>query len=154
MGASAPIRLGGLCALLSAAALLGDRPLLQLLSGLVFLGVLVAVLRATEGLGAAAHIAFAGGLVHFAVAATGLDTDRAAQAAQIGAALLIFVTSVVVWRTNVFPRWSALGAVLGILPLAHGWAPTAAAWSTLGWLVFIGVLMLAAPPVVRVRPAG
>lgn len=147
--AGAPIRLGGLCALVSVAALILHWSLLHLLSGLVFLGVLVAVLRATEGLGAAAYIAFAGGLIYF-----GAGADAAGSgAAQVGAALLIFATSVVSWRTNVFPRWSAFGAVLGVLPLGHTWLPTAAAVSSLSWLVLAGLLMLAVPPLVRVHPA-
>lgn len=210
--ASAVIRFGGLCALLSALAIIpayvvgtpdapttpaeaagyydsassfvtvnGALPVLHLLFGLVFLGVLVAMLRATAGLGAAAYMALAGGVVFYGLSAAGLAAEVAAPAAmvrfgevaateaihpllalstwlyhycQIGAAVLIFATSAVVWRTAVLPKWAALGAALGVLPLLHTWIPVPAALSSLIWLGLIGLVMMAIPPVVRVESIG
>ena len=84
----------------------GTLPLLHLLFGLVFLGVLVSVLRSEAGPSGAVYIALIGG-------------DRTVQRPDrhFGSATLIFATAFIVWRTGVLPRWTALLAVLGILPL-------------------------------------
>jgi hypothetical protein len=73
---------------------------------------------------------------------------------QIGSAALIFATSYVVRRTGVLPKWSAVLAVLGVLPLVHTWVGLPAAYSTVAWFGLMGLLMLTIPPVVRVESVG
>jgi hypothetical protein len=112
----------------------GTLPLLHLLFGLAFLGVLVAMLRSAAGPTAAVYVALASGAVFFALTAAGLAAEVAVPAAidhfgdltvteytepflslavwlyhysQIGSALLIFATAYVVWRSGVLPKWSA-----------------------------------------------
>jgi hypothetical protein len=205
-------RLGGLCGLASAAAVIpaylagspespkspsdarayfdsaasfltanGILPLLHLLFGLVFLGVLVSVLRSAAGPTGAVYVALTSGAVFFALTAAGLAAEVAVPAAidrfgdvtiaeysssflalavwfyhysQIGSAALIFATSYVVWRTGVLPKWSAALAVLGVLPLVHTWVGLPAAYSTVAWFGLMGLLMLTIPPVVRVESVG
>ena len=64
---------------------------------------------------------------------------------QIGAVAMIFATSAIVWRTSVLPKWTAVGAVLGFLPLVHTWMPLPAAVSSLAWILLIGLVMLIVP---------
>lgn len=124
----------------------GTLPLLHLLFGLVFLGALVALLRAAAGPATDVYVTLAGGAVVLALTAAGLAAEVAIPAAivqfndvtvtaysrpflalsfwlyhfsQIGSAAMIFATAVVVWRTAVLPRWTAALAILGVLPLVH-----------------------------------
>jgi hypothetical protein len=168
----------------SAAAFLtanGTLPLLHLLFGLLFLGVLVSVLRSAAGPTGAVYTALIGGSVFLALTAAGLAAEVAVPAAivrfddvtvtdysqpflglavwlyhysQIGSAALIFATAYVIWRTAVLPKWSAALAVLGVLPLLHTWIGLPAAYSTVAWLGLTGLLMLTIPPVVRVESVG
>jgi hypothetical protein len=150
----------------------GTLPLLHLLFGVVFIGVLVSVLRNAAGPSGAVYIALIGGAVFLALTAAGLAAEVAVPAAiaqfndltvvaysqpflalsfwlyhfsQIGSAALIFATAFVVWRTAVLPRWTAMLAVLGILPLIHTWVGLYAAYSTILWIALMGLLMLALP---------
>jgi hypothetical protein len=159
----------------------GALPLLHLLFGLVFLGVLVSVLRAAAGPTGAVYIAFAGGVVFLALTAAGLAAEVAVPAAahgvdhssatgsedqflalavwlyhysQIGAAALIFATAYIVWRTGVLPRWSAGLALLAVPALLHTWLGVYAAYATVTWVALTGLLMLAIPPVVHVESIG
>ncbi|HEV7418648.1 MAG TPA: hypothetical protein VGO30_02245 [Mycobacterium sp.] len=155
----------------------GSLPLLHLLFGLLFLGVLVSVLRAAAGPTGAVYVALGGGVVFLALTAAGLAAEVAVPAAivrfgdltvtefgqpflslavwlyhysQIGSAALIFATGYLIWRTGVFPKWSALLAVLGIPALLHLWIGVPSAYTTIGWIGLTGLLMLVLPPVVRV----
>jgi hypothetical protein len=149
-------------------------PAVHLLGVLGFLAVLVAVLRRAAGPSIASYLALAGGVVFVALTAAGLASEVAVPAAtqqfqsatisigsaqaflalatwlyhysQLGAALLIFATAFVVWRTRVFPPAAVALAVLGILPLVHIWVGVLGAYSTLLWLAIMGVLMIVAPP--------
>jgi hypothetical protein len=159
----------------------GTLPLLHILFGLLFLGVLVSVLRSAAGPTGAVYTALAGGAVFLALTAAGLAAEVAVPAAvvrfddvavidysqpflglavwlyhysQIGSAALIFATAYIVWQTGVLPKWSAALAVLGVLPLLHTWVGLPAAYSTVAWLGLTGLLMLAIPPVVRVESIG
>lgn len=159
----------------------GALPLLHLLFGLLFLGVLISVLRSAAGPTGAVYTALIGGAVFLTLTAAGLAAEVAVPAAivrfddvtvadysqpflglavwlyhysQIGSAALIFATSYIVWRTAVLPKWSAALAVLGVLPLLHTWVGLPAAYSTVAWLGLAGLVMLATPPVVRVESVG
>jgi hypothetical protein len=159
----------------------GTLPLLHLLFGLAFLGVLVSVLRSAAGPTGAVYVALTSGAVFFALTAAGLAAEVAVPAAidrfgdatvtaysepflglaiwlyhysQIGSAALIFATAYVVWRTEVLPKWSAVLAVLGVMPLMHTWVGLPAAYSTVAWFALTGLLMLAIPPVVQVESIG
>jgi hypothetical protein len=159
----------------------GALPLLHLLFGMAFLGVLVSVLRSAAGPTGAVYVALAAGAVFFALTAAGLAAEVAIPAAidrfgdvtvseysqpflalamwlyhysQIGSAALIFATAYVVWRTGVLPKWSAVLAVLGLLPLVHTWVGLPAAYSTVAWFGLMGLLMLTVPPVVQVESVG
>lgn len=149
----------------------GIVPLLHILFGLAFLGVLVAMLRQAAGPAPDVYAALAGGVLFFTLTAGGfaLAVIPAAVAqsgapditelneplltlamqlysyCQIGAVAMIFATSAIVWRTAVLPKWTAVGAVLGFLPLVHTWIPLPAAVSSLGWILLIGLVMLIAP---------
>jgi hypothetical protein len=149
----------------------GALPLLHVLLGLVFLGVLVHVLRRAAGPSGAVYLALAGGTVFFALTSAGFAAEVAYPAAavqfgvvasnlaqpllalavwsyhyaQIGAAAMILATSAVVWRTKVLPAWVAVAGVLGILPLLHLWVPLVAALSSLLWFAVAGVALLVAP---------
>lgn len=151
----------------------GTLPLLHILLGLAFLGVLVALLRQAAGPTGAVYTTLAGGIVWFTLSAVGFAAEVAYPAAiirfapevpmpslseqllalsewlyhycQIGAAAMIFAASLVIWRTGVLPKWVAVGAILGVLPLAHRWLPLPAALSSLAWLGAISVIMLVAP---------
>jgi hypothetical protein len=138
----------------------GTLPLLHILFGLAFLGVLVAMLRRASGPSAAVYTAFAGGVFFFAFALTagGFAAEVAYPAAvvrfgdhycQIGAVAMIFATSVVIWRTAVLPKTTAALGILGVLPLVHYWIPLPAALSSLVWIFLIGLVMLVAPSGVR-----
>jgi hypothetical protein len=154
----------------------GTLPLLHLLFGLVFLGVLVSVLRAAAGPHAAVYVALVGGAVFFALTAAGLAAEVAVPAAivrfgdlsitdyarpflalavwfyhysQIGSAAMIFATGFLVWRTAVLPRWSAALALLGVPALLHLWIGVPSAYSTLAWIGLSGLLLLVVPPVAR-----
>jgi hypothetical protein len=159
----------------------GTLPLLHLLFGILFLGVLVSMLRSAAGPTGAVYTALIGGAVFLALTAAGLAAEVAVPAAivrfdevtvteysqpflglavwlyhysQIGSAALIFATSYIVWRTGVLPKMSAVLAVLGVLPLLHTWVGLPGAYSTVVWLGLTGLLMLAIPPVVRVESVG
>ena len=150
----------------------GMVPLLHILFGLAFLGVLVAMLRGAAGPTAGVYTALAGGVLFFTLTAGGFAAEVAYPAAvvrfgdatitefneplltlatwlyhfcQIGAVAMIFATSVIVWRTGVLPRWTAAGVVLGFLPLVNAWIPLPAALSSLVWIFLIGLVMLVAP---------
>lgn len=149
----------------------GALPLLHVLLGLVFLGVLVHVLRRAAGPSGAVYLALAGGTVFFALTSAGFAAEVAYPAAavqfgvvpaslaqpllalavwsyhyaQIGAAAMILATSAVVWRTKVLPTWVAGAGVLGILPLLHLWVPLVGALSSLLWFAVLGVALLVAP---------
>jgi hypothetical protein len=159
----------------------GTLPLLHLLFGLLFLGVLVSVLRSAAGPTGAVYIALTGGAVFLALTAAGLAAEVAVPAAmvrfddvtltdysepflglavwlyhysQIGSAALIFATAYIVWRTGVLPKWSAALAVLGVLPLLHTWVGLPGAYSTVAWIGLTSLLMLTIPPVVQVESVG
>jgi len=154
----------------------GTLPLLHILFGLAFLGALVAMLRHASGPSAAAYTALAGGVFFFALTAAGLAAEVAYPATvlrfgnmpitefdqplltlatwlyhycQIGAAAMIFATSVAIWRTSVLPKVTAALGVLGILPLVHYSFPLPAALSSLVWIFMIGLIMLLAAPTAR-----
>lgn len=158
----------------------GTLPLLHLLFGLLFLGVLVSVLRAAAGPTGAVYVALGGGVVFLALTAAGLAAEVAVPAAivkfgdvtvtdfaqpflslavwlyhysQIGSAAMIFATAYVVWRTSVLPRWSALLGVLGIPALLHLWIGVPSAYTTIAWIGLTGLLMLILPPIVHVAKA-
>jgi hypothetical protein len=157
----------------------GTLPLLHLLFGLLFLGVLVAVLRSAAGPSGAVYVALAGGAVFFALTAAGLAAEVAVPAAivrfgdmsvtqfsqpflalavwlyhysQIGSAALIFATALIVWRTGVLPKWSAALAVLGIPALLHLWIGLPSAYTTIAWIGLTGLLLIVFPPVARATP--
>jgi hypothetical protein len=159
----------------------GTLPLLHLLFGLLFVGVLVSVLRSAAGPTAGVYIAVTGGAAFLALTAAGLAAEVAVPAAivrfgdvtladysqpflglsvwlyhysQIGSAALIFATASVVRRTAVLPKWSAVLAVLGVPPLLHTWVGLPAAYSTVVWFGLTGLLMLAIPPVVQMESIG
>ena len=159
----------------------GELPLLHILFGLIFVGVLVTVLRHASGSSFAGYIAVIGGAVFLALTAAGLAAELAVPAAivrfedltvvassepflmmslwlyhfsQLGSAALIFATSYIVWRTGVLPKWSAALGVLGVLPLLHTWVGLPAAYSTAAWVALTGLVMLAIPPVVKVESIG
>ena len=149
----------------------GIVPLLHILFGLAFLGVLVAMLRQAAGPAPDVYAALAGGVLFFTLTAGGfaLAAIPAAVAqsgapditefneplltlatqlysyCQIGAVAMIFATSAIVWRTSVLPKWTAVGAVLGFLPIVHTWIPLPAALSSLAWTFLIGLVMLIVP---------
>jgi hypothetical protein len=154
----------------------GTLPLLHLLFGLLFLGVLVSVLRAAAGPTAAVYVALAGGAVFLALTAAGLAAEVAVPAAiirfgdvtvtqlaqpflglavwlyhysQIGAAVLIFATAYVVWPTGVLPKWSAALALLGVPALLHLWIGVPSAYATIAWIGLTGLLLLVLPPAER-----
>ncbi|HEX2283725.1 MAG TPA: hypothetical protein VHI10_02670 [Mycobacterium sp.] len=159
----------------------GVVPLLHILFGLAFLGVLVALLRTASGPTGAVYTTLAGGVAFFVLSAAGFAAEVAYPAAivrfgditvteftqpllalsawlyhycQIGAAAMIFATAYIIWRTAVLPKWSAAGAIFGVLPLLHTWIPLPAALSSLIWIGLTGLLMLTIPPVVRVESVG
>jgi hypothetical protein len=150
----------------------GTLPLLHLLFGVVFIGVLVALLRNAGGPSGAVYIALIGSVMYLTLTAAGVAAEVAVPAAtaqfndltvvaysqpflalsvwlyhfsQIGSAALIFASAFIVWRTAVLPRWTALLAVLGILPLIHTWMGLYAAYSTIAWIALMGLLLLALP---------
>lgn len=156
----------------------GTVPLLHLLFGVAFLGVLLSLLRSAAGPTGAVYTAVVGGGLFLALTAAGLAAEVAVPAAvarssdvsvvdhaqpfltlavwlyhysHIGSAALIFATAYVVWRTGVLPRWSAGLAVFGVLPLLHTWVGLPGAYSMVAWIALTGLLMLAIPPVVRVE---
>jgi hypothetical protein len=159
----------------------GTLPLLHVLFGLLFLGVLISVLRSAAGATGAVYVALIGGAVFVALTAAGLAAEVAVPAAivqfddvsvtdysqpflglavwlyhysHIGSAALIFATAYIVWRTGVLPKWSAALAVLGVLPLLHTWVGLWGAYSMIAWMVLTGLLMVAIPPVVQVESVG
>jgi hypothetical protein len=159
----------------------GTLPLAHLLFGLVFLGALVALLRAASGPSAEVYVALAGGAVFLALTAAGLAAEVTVPAAieqfgnmtiteytqpflalsfwlyhfsQIGSAALIFATAIVIWRTGVLPKWSVALAILGVLPLVHTWVGLPAAYSTIAWVGLTGLLMLVIAPKVHAESVG
>ena len=159
----------------------GALPLLHLLFGLLFLGVLISVLRSASGPTGAVYVALLGGAMYLALTAAGLAAEVAIPAAivrfdnltvgdysqpflglavwlyhfsHIGSASVIFATAYIVWRTGVLPKWSAALAVLGVPPLLHTWIGLYGAYSVVVWLALTGLLMLAVPPIVRVESVG
>jgi hypothetical protein len=158
----------------------GTLPLLHLLFGLLFLGVVVSMLPSAAGPTGAVYTAVIGGSVFLALTAAGLAAEVAVPAAivrfddvsvtdysqpflslavwlyhysQIGSATLIFATAYVVWRTGVLPKWSAL-AVLGVPALLHTWIGLPGAYGVVVWMGLTGILMMAIPPVVRIESVG
>ena len=154
----------------------GTLPLLHLLFGLLFLGVLVSVLRAAAGPTAAVYVVLLGGAVFFALTAAGLAAEVAVPAAivrfgelsvtqfsqpflglavwlyhysQIGSAAMIFATGYLIWTTGVLPKWSAALALLGIPALLHLWIGVSSAYATIAWIGLTGLLLLVIPPVAR-----
>jgi hypothetical protein len=149
----------------------GIVPLLHILFGLAFLGVLVAMLRQAAGPAPDVYAALAGGVLFFTLTAGGFALAAIPAAVvqsgapditefneplltlatqlysycQIGAVAMIFATSAILWRTPVLPKWTAAGAVLGFLPLVHTWIPLPAALSSLAWIFLIGLVMLIGP---------
>ncbi len=150
----------------------GAVPLLHILFGLAFLSVLMALLRRAAGPSPGVYMTLAGGVVFFALSAAGFAAEIAYPAAltrfgevmgteftaplltlsawlyhycQIGASAMIFAASVVIGRTGALPKWTAIGAILGVLPLVHTWIPLPGTISTLMWIALIGVVMLVAP---------
>ncbi|MGH3678008.1 MAG: hypothetical protein ACRDU5_20195 [Mycobacterium sp.] len=159
----------------------GALPLLHVLFGLVFLGVLVSMLRAAAGPTGAVYVALGGGIVFLALTAAGLAAEVAVPAvahgvdhpsttgsedyflalavwlyhySQICSAALFFATGYIVWRTGVLPKWTALLAVLGVPALLHLWFGVYAAYATVAWIALTGLAMLAIPPVVQVESVG
>lgn len=159
----------------------GTLPLLHLLFGLLFVGVLVSVLRSAAGPTGAVYTAALGGAIFLALTAAGLAAEVAIPAAivrfddltvtsysqpflglavwlyhysHIGSAALIFATAYIVWRTGVLPKWSAALAVLGVPALLHTWIGLPGAYAVVVWMALIGLVMLAIPPVVRVESVG
>ncbi|MCQ4121185.1 hypothetical protein [Rhodococcus tibetensis] len=148
----------------------GVVPLLHVLFFLFFLGILVSVLRRADrestGL---ATTALAGGIVFVTLTAVGFAAEVAYPATllrfddlpydeqiaplllttsswlyhycQVGTAVMILATSVLVLRTGVLPRWTAAGAALGVLALLHTWIPLVAALGGLLWIAVIGLLL-------------
>lgn len=156
----------------------GTLPMASVLVGILFLGVLVSVLRSAAGPTGAVYSALIGGGVYFAMISAGYATEVAIPDAilrfdtlsvtehaqpflgltlwlyhycQIGAAVLIFATAYVVWRTAVLPKWTATLAVLGIPPLLHLWIGVWGAYGSILWFALVGVVMLAIPPRVQVE---
>jgi hypothetical protein len=152
----------------------GALPMLHVLLGLAFLGVLVQVLRQAAGPSGAVYLALAGGGLFFALTSAGFAAEVAYPAAvvrfgglllpelaqpllalsvwsyhyaQVGAAAMIFATSLVVWRTRVLPSWVAGAGVLGVLPLLHLWLPLVGALSSLLWFAVLGAALLVATEV-------
>lgn len=159
----------------------GTLPLLYLLFGILFLGVLISVLRSAAGPNGAVYAALIGGSASLILVTAGLAAEVAVPAAivrfgnvsvteysqpflglsvwlyhygQIGSAVLIFATAYVVWRTEVLPKWSAALAVLGVPALLHTWIGLPSAYCVIAWIALTGLLMLAIPPVVRVESVG
>lgn len=159
----------------------GTLPLLHLLFGLLFVGVLISMLRSAAGATGAVYTAALGGAVFLALTAAGLAAEVAIPAAivrfddltftsysqpflglavwlyhysHIGSAALIFATAYIVWRTGVLPKWSAALAVLGVPALLHTWIGLPGAYAVVLWMVLIGLAMVAIPPVVRVESVG
>lgn len=153
----------------------GTLPLLHVLFGLLFLGVLVTVLRRSAGPTALVYVALLGGAVFFALTSAGLAAEVAVPAAivrfddlsvidqaepflalatwlyhysQIGSAIMVFAVAALVWRNRVFPRWAVAFAVFGVLPLLHTWIGLPGAVSTAAWIALTGLLMLISPPAV------
>jgi hypothetical protein len=159
----------------------GTLPLLHLLFGVLFLGVLLAMLRSASGPTGALYVAVIGGGVFVTLTAAGLAAEVAVPAAtarfdditvaelsqpflsvaawlyhysHVGSATLIFASAYLIWRTGVLPKWSAALAVLGVLPALHTWVGLPAAFSMAAWLALTGLVMLTIPPVVRVESVG
>jgi hypothetical protein len=158
----------------------GALPLLHLLFGLLFLGVLVSMLRSGGPTGAV-YTAVIGGSMFLALTAAGLAAEVAVPAAivrfddmsvtdysqpflslaawlyhysHIGSTALIFATAYVVWRTGVSPKWSAALAALGVPALLHTWIGLPGAYSVVVWMGLTGMLMMTIPPVVRIESVG
>nr|WP_271209563.1 hypothetical protein [Rhodococcus wratislaviensis] len=148
----------------------GVVPVLHVLFFLFFLGALAGVLRQADGERTGlANTALAGGTVFVALTAAGFTAEVAYPATlmrfdelpfddqiapllltiaawfyhycQVGTAAMIFATSIVAWRTGVLPRWTAVGAVLGVVALLHTWFPLTAALSGLVWIAVIGLVL-------------
>jgi hypothetical protein len=151
----------------------GALPLLHILFGLVFLGVLVGVLRAASGPVGTVYTALAGGIIYLGLGGAGFAAEVASPSAllrfgavagagisqpflalsvwmyhysQIGGAVLILAASAAIWRTRVLPTWTAFAGVLGVLPLLHLWLPLPAAFGTLIWIALLGLVLLITPP--------
>ncbi len=159
----------------------GSLPLLHLLFGLVFLGVLVSVLRAASGPTGAVYTALAGGVIYLVLGGAGFAAEVAYPSAllrfgavagpgiaqpflalsvwmyhysQIGGAVLILATSLAIWQTRVLPAWAAFAGVLGVLPLLHLWLPLTAAFGTLIWIALIGLVLVVVPPKTIAHPGA
>ncbi|MFC0447659.1 hypothetical protein [Rhodococcus jostii] len=148
----------------------GVVPILHVLFFLFFLGALAGLLRRADGdRTGLASTALAGGIVFVALTAAGFTAEVAYPATlvrfdelpfddqiapllltiaswfyhycQVGTAVMIFATSLVVWRTGVLPRWTLVGAILGVVALLHTWFPLTAALSGLVWIGVIGLVL-------------
>lgn len=131
----------------------GTLPLLFVLFGVLFLGVLISMLRSAAGPTGAVYTALLGAAMFVTLTAAGQAAGGTGlfDYSHIGAGTLIFAAAYVIWRTRVLPKWSAALAVLGVLPLLHSWVGSAGAYSMIAWIGLTGLLMLAVPPVVRVE---
>ncbi len=159
----------------------GTLAALHLLFAVLFIGVLVATLRAAAGVTPAVYIAVIGGAMFLSLTAAGLAAEVAVPDAivrfddvtltdysepflgmtvwlyhysHIGSAALIFATAYIVWHTGVLPKWSAVLGVLGVPALLHIWLGLPSAYAVVAWMGLSGFLMLAIPPVVRVESVG
>ncbi|WP_299563277.1 hypothetical protein [uncultured Mycolicibacterium sp.] len=157
--------------------LLGGAGLLRLVTGLAFLGVLVAVLRSAAGPTGAVYAALSGGLLYLTLASAGIGAEAAVPAAivqfddlsiarvaepmlglalwlynfaQAGAAVLMVAVGYVVWRTGVLPKAAAALAVLAVPTVLSPVIGLPAAYAAVAWFVLTGLALLVLPPVVTV----
>jgi hypothetical protein len=159
----------------------GTLPMLHVLLCLVFLGSLVALLRTAAPGSISVVVVLAAGCTFVGLTAVGLAAEVAVPAAivsfgdvtvaqysqpflglaiwvyhfsQVAAALMIGATGLLIWRTSVLPRFAAAFSVLGVVSLLHLWFGVFSAYATIGWLILIGVVMVARPPSPASREAG
>ncbi|MGH3145821.1 MAG: hypothetical protein ACRDTR_08470 [Rubrobacter sp.] len=141
-----------------------------------FLGALHGVLRRAEGEGGGlSSAALAGGTAFIVLSCAGYATELLAPATlvrfdnyvpeaqgifeslvlsswlyhfcQVGAAVMVSATSLVVLTTGIMPRWLALvGLVAALLTLLHFLLPLIGAVAGLVWVALISALMLAGGP--------
>ena len=160
----------------------GVLPLFHVLFFIVFLGALIVLLRRAEnGRSGFAITALAGGIAFVTLEAAGFAAEVAYPAAlvryeelplggamapllltlstwlyhyaQVGATALIIATSAVIWRTELLPKWVAVGGVIGVVTLLHTWMPLTAAICGLVWIGAMGLVLLLVPPKLA-DPAG
>ncbi len=155
----------------------GMVPLVHVLFFLIFLGALTGWLR-QAGAGAETWAAFAGGMVFITLSSIGFTAEILAPAVierfplvefdpqlalasltmatwlyhycQVGAAVMVAATSLIIWRTGALPRWFAgIGALVVVLTLLHTWLPLLAALASLLWIAVISVALLLSPAPAR-----